>query len=114
MLRLNTHLANKMKIHGENIPQMVIIEKILRSMTSRFDYVMCSVEKSNNLDTLTIDELHEQFVESIIPREGLLCKQQYLQTRCLYCLQKFYRKLSLVSKQLLKTTLTFGTACMGS
>jgi len=50
-------IANKMKIHGENIQQVVIIEKILRSMTSRFDYVVCSVEESNNLDTLTIDEL---------------------------------------------------------
>ncbi|RVW44327.1 hypothetical protein CK203_071022 [Vitis vinifera] len=28
-------IANKMKIHGENIQQVVIIEKILRSMTSR-------------------------------------------------------------------------------
>jgi RNase H-fold protein (predicted Holliday junction resolvase) len=50
-------IANKMKIYGENIQQVVIIEKILRSMTSRFDYVVCSVEESNNLDTLTIDEL---------------------------------------------------------
>ena len=50
-------IANKMKIHGENIQQVVIIEKILRSMTSRFDYVVCLVEESNNLDTLTIDEL---------------------------------------------------------
>ena len=45
---------------------MVIIEKILRSMTSKFDYVVCLVEESNNLDTLTFDELqsslpvHEQ------------------------------------------------------
>ena len=35
-------------------------------MTSRFDYVICLIEESNNLDTLTIDELknsllvHEQ------------------------------------------------------
>ena len=50
-------IANKMKIHGENMQQVVIIEKILRSMTSRIDYVVCSVEESNNLDTLTIDEL---------------------------------------------------------
>ncbi|XP_075649764.1 uncharacterized protein LOC142620250 [Castanea sativa] len=32
-------IANKMKIHGENMQQVVIIEKILRSMTSKFDYV---------------------------------------------------------------------------
>jgi len=55
-------IANKMKIHGENIQQVVIIEKILRSMTSRFDYVVCSVEESNNLDTLTINELQSSLL----------------------------------------------------
>uniref|UniRef100_A0A2N9GIX8 Integrase catalytic domain-containing protein n=1 Tax=Fagus sylvatica TaxID=28930 RepID=A0A2N9GIX8_FAGSY len=42
--------------------QVVIIEKILRSMTSRFDYVVCSVEESNNLDILTIDELQSSLL----------------------------------------------------
>lgn len=55
-------IANKMKIHGELMEQVVIIEKILRSMTSRFDYVVCSVEESNNLDTLTIDELQSSLL----------------------------------------------------
>uniref|UniRef100_A0A2N9FY74 Integrase catalytic domain-containing protein n=1 Tax=Fagus sylvatica TaxID=28930 RepID=A0A2N9FY74_FAGSY len=55
-------IANKMKIHGENMQQVVIIEKILRSMTSRFDYVVCSVEESNNLDILTIDELQSSLL----------------------------------------------------
>ena len=31
-------------------------------MTSRFDYVVCSVEESNNLDTLTIDELQSNLL----------------------------------------------------
>lgn len=55
-------IANKMKVHGERMEQVVIIEKILRSMTSRFDYVVCSVEESNNLDTLTIDELQSSLL----------------------------------------------------
>ena len=63
-------IANKMKVHGEKMEQVIIIEKILRSMTSRFDYVVCSVEESNDLDKLTIDELqssllvHEQRMNS--------------------------------------------------
>ncbi|KAI9157856.1 hypothetical protein LWI28_029133 [Acer negundo] len=55
-------IVNKMKVHGESMEQVVIIEKILRSMTSRFDYVVCSVEESNNLDTLTIDELQSSLL----------------------------------------------------
>lgn len=55
-------IANKMKIHGENMQQVVIIEKILRSMTSKFDYVVCLVEESNNLDTFTFDELQSSLL----------------------------------------------------
>ncbi|CAL9022929.1 unnamed protein product [Prunus brigantina] len=55
-------IVNKMKIHGEKMDQVVIIEKILRSMTPKFDYVVCSVEESNNLDTLTIDELQSSLL----------------------------------------------------
>jgi hypothetical protein len=37
--------------------QSVIIEKILRSMTLKYTYVVCSIEESNDLSTMTIDEL---------------------------------------------------------
>ena len=59
-------IANKMKAHEERMEQNVIVEKILRSMTPMFDYMVCSIEESNNVDTMTIDELqsillvHEQ------------------------------------------------------
>ena len=61
-----------MKANGEIMTQMVIIEKILRTMTSRFDYVVCSIEESNNLDTLTIDELQSSLLvhEQRIKRHG--------------------------------------------
>ena len=55
-------IANKMKAHGERMSATLINEKILRSMTSKFDYVVCSIEKSNNMDTLTIDELQSNLL----------------------------------------------------
>jgi transposase InsO family protein len=55
-------IANKMKAHGERMEQLVIVEKILRSMTSKFDYVVCSIEESNNLTTMTIDELQSSLL----------------------------------------------------
>ncbi|XP_068498533.1 uncharacterized protein [Phaseolus vulgaris] len=51
-------IANKMRIHGEATPDVTIIEKILRSMTPQFNYVVCSIEESNDVDTLSIDQLH--------------------------------------------------------
>lgn len=59
-------IANKMRSHGENMDDVVIIEKVLRSMTSKFDYVVFSIEESHDVDTLSIDQLtsslmiHEQ------------------------------------------------------
>lgn len=50
-------IVNKIRIHGEKITDVTIIEKILRSMTPQFNYVVCSIEESKDLDKLSIDEL---------------------------------------------------------
>ncbi|KAI5349261.1 hypothetical protein L3X38_002148 [Prunus dulcis] len=55
-------ITNKMKAHGERMEQNVIIEKILRSMTLKFNYVVCSIEESNDLSTMTIDELQSSLL----------------------------------------------------
>lgn len=61
-------IANKMRIHGEKIEDVTIVEKILRSMTPKFNFVVCSIEESKDIDNLSIDELqsslliHEQKV----------------------------------------------------
>ncbi|KAM1556843.1 hypothetical protein PS2_040150 [Malus domestica] len=55
-------IANKMRTHGEKMDDVVIIEKILRSMTSKFDYVVCSIEESNDLDVMSIDELQSSLL----------------------------------------------------
>ncbi|PSS16340.1 Endonuclease, partial [Actinidia chinensis var. chinensis] len=58
----NLIIANKMRIHGEKMDDVVIIEKILRSMTSKYDYIVCSIEESNDLDSLSIDELQSSLL----------------------------------------------------
>nr|AFP55578.1 copia-type polyprotein [Rosa rugosa] len=55
-------VANKMKAHGERMEDLVIVEKILRSMTRKYDYVVCSIEESNDLTTMTIDELQSSLL----------------------------------------------------
>jgi hypothetical protein len=50
--------------------QVVIIEKIFRSMTSKFDHVVCLVEESNNLHTLTIDELQSNLLVHVQRMKG--------------------------------------------
>ncbi|XP_008245122.1 PREDICTED: uncharacterized protein LOC103343234 [Prunus mume] len=54
--------ANKMRIRGERMEDVIIIEKILRSMTPKYDYVVCSIEESKDLDSLSIDELQSSLL----------------------------------------------------
>jgi len=55
-------IAKSMKAVGENMQESVITAKILWSMTTKFNYVVCSIEESNNLDTMTIDELQSSLL----------------------------------------------------
>ncbi|KAL5818692.1 hypothetical protein ACOSQ3_022582 [Xanthoceras sorbifolium] len=39
---------------------MTVVEKILRSLSPKFNYVVCSIEESKDLDILSIDELQDK------------------------------------------------------
>ncbi|XP_055825788.1 uncharacterized protein LOC129894227 [Solanum dulcamara] len=59
-------VVNKMRIYGGKLDDVDVIEKILRCMSSKFAYVVCTIEESKDIDTMSIDELqislliHEQ------------------------------------------------------
>ncbi|XP_039118944.1 MDIS1-interacting receptor like kinase 2-like [Dioscorea cayenensis subsp. rotundata] len=57
-------LANNMRFHGEKMDDVTIVEKILRSLTAKFDYIVCSIEESKDIDALSIDELQSSFISS--------------------------------------------------
>nr|DAD47930.1 TPA_asm: hypothetical protein HUJ06_017867 [Nelumbo nucifera] len=56
-------ISNKMRFHGEQMRDVTIVEKILRSLTDKFNYIVCSIEESKDTDTLTIDELQSTLIE---------------------------------------------------
>lgn len=78
-------IANKLKMTGEQMDDVHIIEKILRSMTSNYDYVVCSIEESKDLDLMSIDELqssilvHEQRMGRHVEDEQALQVSQGIQ-----------------------------------
>ena len=55
-------IANKIHFHAKKMSDLSIIEKILSSMTSKFDYVAFSIEESDDLDIMIIDELHSSLL----------------------------------------------------
>ncbi|RDY04722.1 hypothetical protein CR513_11544, partial [Mucuna pruriens] len=71
-------IVNKLRINKAKIEDVDVIEKILQSMTPKFNYVVCSLEESKNLDVMTINKLqsiflvHEQRMKSQIVEEQAL------------------------------------------
>ncbi|XP_027155354.1 uncharacterized protein LOC113755580 [Coffea eugenioides] len=71
-------ITNKMKANGEELKDVAVVENILRSMTPKFNYVVCSIEESNDTSILSIDELqssllvHEQRMSNTVHEEHAL------------------------------------------
>lgn len=52
-----------MKTNSKVMEQSIIVAKILRSLPMRFNYVVCFIEESKDLSTLSIDELHGSLLD---------------------------------------------------
>ena len=59
-------IVNNLKRNGEKIEDIRVIEKVLRSLTTKFEHVIVAIEESKDLEKLSIEELmgslqvHEQ------------------------------------------------------
>jgi len=50
-------VANDMRNLRENMSDMKIVEKILRTLTEKYNYIVCSIEESKDINHLSVDEL---------------------------------------------------------
>ena len=55
-------LASKMRMHGDSITDVAVVEKILRSLTPKFDYIVSSIEEANYVEEMQIDELQSSLL----------------------------------------------------
>eukprot|EP00253_Pinus_taeda_P002265 PITA_02265 len=51
-------IVNCMKNLGEEIKEIVLVEKVLRSLSSKFDSKVSTIEEKQNLQSLTMSQLH--------------------------------------------------------
>lgn len=50
-------LSNKIRFHGKNMEDLIIVEKILRYLKPSFNYFVFSFEESNDLVNYSLDNL---------------------------------------------------------
>ena len=55
-------VANNMRNNGESMQDIQIVEKILRTLTEKFNYIVVSIEESNDINCLSVDELQSSLI----------------------------------------------------
>lgn len=50
-------IVNQLRVNGEDITDKRVLEKILRSMTRKFEHVVVAIEESKDLNTFSLEEL---------------------------------------------------------
>ena len=62
-------IVNKIRRNGEKMEDIRVMEKLIQSLTSKFEYMVVAIEESNNLEEISIQELlgslqvHEQCMQ---------------------------------------------------
>jgi gag-polypeptide of LTR copia-type len=50
-------VVNQIRVFGDTMEEKIVVAKVLRSLTLKFDHVVAVIEESKNLNTYSFDEL---------------------------------------------------------
>lgn len=55
-------VANDMRNCGEDMTDVKIVEKIMRTLTEKWNYIVCSIEEAKDIDRLSVDALQSSLL----------------------------------------------------
>ena len=55
-------VINQLKIYGQDIKYITVIENVVRSLSTKFDVVVATIKEAKDLEKLTVDELMESLL----------------------------------------------------
>ncbi|XP_058765020.1 uncharacterized protein LOC131638480 [Vicia villosa] len=55
-------VAIDMRNHGKDVDDVKIVEKILRTLTEKWNYIVCSIEEAKDIDQLSVDALQSSLL----------------------------------------------------
>ena len=55
-------VVNDMRNYGEDMSDVKIVEKILRTLTNKWNYIVCSIEEAKDIDQLSVDALQSSML----------------------------------------------------
>ncbi|XP_070036467.1 uncharacterized protein [Nicotiana tomentosiformis] len=75
--------VNQLIRYGEDIEDVRVVEKIIRTLTPKFDLVVCTIEESKDLDSMMVEQLEGslQDHEKKINRRQEMPLEQFLKTQ---------------------------------
>jgi hypothetical protein len=51
-----------MNSRRKNMQDVTVVENILRTLIEKFNYTVCSIEDTNDIEQLTVDELQSSLI----------------------------------------------------
>ncbi|XP_019238530.1 PREDICTED: uncharacterized protein LOC109218606 [Nicotiana attenuata] len=81
--KVRKSVVNQLRRYGEDIKDVRVVEKILRTLTPKFDFVVCAIEESKDLDSMMVEQLEGslQAHEEKIKRRQEVSVEQLLKTQ---------------------------------